>query len=156
MKAVSLWQPWASLIAIGAKPHETRSWATAYRGPIAIHAAVKPAHEMDLATIYACRQAFNLPHEKPLYDYLRELPHGAIVATATLTECWRVVKHTATAIILKQSNGIGEDKIPIDEPYLFFGDYSVGRYILGLAEINALPRPVPAKGRQRIWNWEGE
>ena len=39
MKALSLWQPWASLIAAGVKKVETRHWPTAYRGPIAIHAA---------------------------------------------------------------------------------------------------------------------
>jgi hypothetical protein len=39
IKAISLWQPWASLMALGLKRHETRHWPTAYRGPIAIHAA---------------------------------------------------------------------------------------------------------------------
>lgn len=39
MKALTLWQPWASLIAVGAKTIETRGWATNYRGPLAIHAA---------------------------------------------------------------------------------------------------------------------
>lgn len=39
MKAISLWQPWASLVPAGAKPVETRSWSTSYRGPLAIHAA---------------------------------------------------------------------------------------------------------------------
>ncbi|HVM07165.1 MAG TPA: ASCH domain-containing protein [Acidimicrobiales bacterium] len=39
MKAISLWQPWASLIAYGVKTIETRSWSTPYRGRIAIHAA---------------------------------------------------------------------------------------------------------------------
>ncbi len=41
MKAISLWQPWAS--AIGPHPEqkhlETRSWQTPYRGWLAIHAA---------------------------------------------------------------------------------------------------------------------
>jgi hypothetical protein len=41
MKAVSLWQPFASLIYTGAKKIETRSWPTNYRGPLAIHAARK-------------------------------------------------------------------------------------------------------------------
>lgn len=44
MKAISLWQPWASLIACGAKPFETRSWAPPrdlIGQPIAIHAAKK-------------------------------------------------------------------------------------------------------------------
>lgn len=39
MKALTLHQPWASLIAVGAKKIETRSWSTSYRGPLAIHAA---------------------------------------------------------------------------------------------------------------------
>ena len=37
MKALTVRQPWASLIAVGAKRVETRSWPTAYRGPRAIH-----------------------------------------------------------------------------------------------------------------------
>ncbi len=39
MKALTLTQPWASLVAVGAKRIETRSWETNYRGTIAIHAA---------------------------------------------------------------------------------------------------------------------
>lgn len=39
MKALSLWQPWASLIADGRKKVETRSWNMLYRGPLAIHAS---------------------------------------------------------------------------------------------------------------------
>lgn len=41
MKALTLHQPWASLVACGVKTIETRSWSTSYRGPLAIHAAVK-------------------------------------------------------------------------------------------------------------------
>lgn len=48
MKAITLWQPWASLIAIGAKKYETRSWKTNYRGPIAIHAAKKDPCKMPI------------------------------------------------------------------------------------------------------------
>ena len=39
IKAVSLWQPWASLVACGVKHHETRHWTTNYRGALAICAA---------------------------------------------------------------------------------------------------------------------
>ena len=42
MKAITIWQPWGSAIAIEAKGYETRGWATSYRGPIAIHAAKRP------------------------------------------------------------------------------------------------------------------
>ena len=40
MKTLSLIQPWASLIALGEKRIETRSWGTRYRGPLAIHASL--------------------------------------------------------------------------------------------------------------------
>lgn len=39
MKALTLWQPWASLWAHQLKINETRSWATTYSGPLAVHAA---------------------------------------------------------------------------------------------------------------------
>jgi hypothetical protein len=41
MKAISLWQTWATPVAIGAKRFETRDWSTKHRGPIAIYAAKK-------------------------------------------------------------------------------------------------------------------
>jgi hypothetical protein len=42
VKALSVRQPWASLIACGRKTVEIRSWRTAYRGPLLICAAKKP------------------------------------------------------------------------------------------------------------------
>lgn len=39
MKAITVWQPWATLLATGQKHNETRSWKTSYRGEILIHAA---------------------------------------------------------------------------------------------------------------------
>ena len=41
MKAITVWQPWAGALAAGIKENETRSWATKYRGPLAIHSAMK-------------------------------------------------------------------------------------------------------------------
>lgn len=38
MKAITVLEPWASLIVFGPKRVENRSWWTAYRGPLAIHA----------------------------------------------------------------------------------------------------------------------
>ena len=45
MRAVSLWQPWASLIADGRKKVETRHWPMHYRGPLAIHATQRVEKE---------------------------------------------------------------------------------------------------------------
>lgn len=41
MKVLTVWQPWAQLLAAGHKHNETRSWRTSYRGEILIHAAIK-------------------------------------------------------------------------------------------------------------------
>src|SRR6202030_3531482 len=50
MKTLTLTQPWATLVALGAKRIETRSWRTSYRGPLAIHAAKR----MPKAAISLC------------------------------------------------------------------------------------------------------
>lgn len=42
MKIVSVKQPWASLIVRGVKDIENRSWSTIYRGPLLVHASLKP------------------------------------------------------------------------------------------------------------------
>lgn len=42
MKAISVKQPWASMIAQGVKSIETRTWATRHRGPLLIVASSQP------------------------------------------------------------------------------------------------------------------
>ena len=42
MKALSVRQPWASLIALGTKTIECRTWRTAYRGKLLICSGSKP------------------------------------------------------------------------------------------------------------------
>jgi activating signal cointegrator 1 len=49
MKAISLWQPWASLWFTDSKIHETRHWSTRHRGPLYVHAAKRPIRESDLS-----------------------------------------------------------------------------------------------------------
>lgn len=39
MKAITLWQPWATAMAMGVKRIETRSWFTRHRGDLLICAA---------------------------------------------------------------------------------------------------------------------
>ena len=85
MKALSLTQPWATLVAMGAKRIETRSWATSYRGPLAIHASkglpswVADAVRGEPQFANALGDLFD-PHGRALGD----LPRGFIIATAKL------------------------------------------------------------------------
>lgn len=60
MKAISLKQPWANMIASGRKTIETRTWPTKYRGEILIVSSRKPpiepaGHAVAVATIVDCR-----------------------------------------------------------------------------------------------------
>lgn len=48
--ALTIRQPYAWLIVMGIKPVENRTWSTTYRGPLLIHAAVKP-HEHSISEI---------------------------------------------------------------------------------------------------------
>jgi hypothetical protein len=41
MRALTIWQPYATRIIAGRKSVENRDWFTAYRGPLLIHAGVK-------------------------------------------------------------------------------------------------------------------
>lgn len=74
MKILTLWQPWATLIALGVKTHETRSWSTPYRGPLAIHAAKRPMDKMGK----------DLVRELVGGRHIYSMTYGAIVATAEL------------------------------------------------------------------------
>ena len=78
---LSLHQPWATAIADGHKRIETRSWWTAYRGPIAIHAAKRNDAWFERI----------LRKDHGLLTATPELPLGAIVATATLIDCFPYV-----------------------------------------------------------------
>ena len=61
IRALSLRQPWASLVADGRKTIETRTWRTRYRGTLAIHASARPHDDLPtggiiaIARLYDCR-----------------------------------------------------------------------------------------------------
>ena len=57
MKALSVQQPWASLIVHGHKSIEFRSWATRHRGPLLICSSARPRIILDDGTALPCGQA---------------------------------------------------------------------------------------------------
>ena len=130
MKALTLWQPWASLIVLGHKRFETRSWKTdgLIGERIAIHAAKRPAEDMNSKLLNELA-ALEL---EPAF-----LPLGAVVGTGVTTDFCR------TELIAPD--------LPASE--LAFGDYSPGRWAWRIEDVEALPEPIPARGRQGIWEW---
>jgi hypothetical protein len=147
MKAITIWQPWATLIAIGAKRYETRTWDTSHRGPLAIHAAKKILLDAACCDIHPQTMeiggGFVLVREKDGGYTLRTgydieaivfpLPLGAVVATCEI-----------------EATGYTEN-VPVEERIL--GDFSPGRFAWKLANVQPI-HPVPARGTQRLWNWD--
>lgn len=132
MRALSLWQPWAILIALGAKKYETRHWTTSYRGPLVIHAPKKQNREL-----------YNTARSEPFVSYLladgykkySELPFGSYVCLVDLVDI----------ILTEKIRGIlGSDE-------LAFGNYVSGRYAWKLENIRRFIKPIPARGHQGLW-----
>lgn len=138
MKAISLWQPWASLIASGAKKIETRSWYTSYRGPLVIHASKRRVKseliELSEDANYIAALGVE-PHEA--YQKLMDLPLGAIVAVVNMTGCYSVE-------MLKPSTGFGGE--------YWLGNYDFGRYGWVLEGVKPLAEPIPFKGQQGFFD----
>jgi hypothetical protein len=162
MKALSLWQPWASAIAVGAKRVETRSWATAYRGPLAIHAAKRLVKD-DLLH-YHCSWSWTgalwplgfgmipgLPKEQRDAPPESKLPFGAVVAVCDLLDC----RPTASFSLAE----LEEVRTPAgaEAAHLYYwtermmGDFTLGRFGWVLANVRPLGKPVPCVGRQGLF-----
>ncbi len=152
MKALTLTQPWATLVAIGAKRLETRSWTTTYRGPLAIHAA---------KTFPTWARGLCVPGpgfaRSPFYDALRaagvrgpvrdrrrcstgDLPLGKIIAVCRLVDVRRITSPEALGC-------------PLGPDEFAFGDFTPGRYAWLLDQVTPLDPPVPARGAQGLWAW---
>jgi hypothetical protein len=132
MKALSLIQPYATLIMLGYKHFETRSWPTKHRGQLAIAASAgKPAWAREVC------------QTDPIISNILEfhgltfdsLPRGVILGTCEvesmhkMDETWDLV---------------------LDDTELACGDYTPGRWAWALKNIIRINH-VPAKGRLGLW-----
>lgn len=163
MKALTLTQPWATLIAIGAKRIETRSWWTGYRGPLAIHAAKGPSTIGWMQLQHMCRNvepfASTLAHLIEGEHVAERLPLGCVVAIADLVDCVRIATSwTHRTETLPHTIGRHlDDGTPVlwelTDQEIAFGDYTPGRFAWLLDNVRALPVPVPARGAQGLWDW---
>ena len=147
MKALTLTQPWATLVAIGAKTIETRSWGTSFRGSLAIHAARKfPEDARDLAFNDA---GFSVPLHEAGYVYEWQLPLGAIVAVCEVKEVRRIL---GWQYLIEEADWPVERAVAEEE----FGNYQPGRYAWHLASIRRLPKPIPCRGALGLWDVPAE
>lgn len=193
-RALTLWQPWASLVALLVKQIETRSWSTKYRGPLLIHAAAWKITERQTIGAWEAWPPDppghvhpNHKNERPARIYCnaggwpdfgrwRPLPLGAIVATCTLQDVVPIVDGADDHDLEDFLDAYMEGDYPCSAPttvagltlfreriseschhdQLPYGDFTPGRYAWLLADIVALPEPIPAKGKQGLWTPDAE
>lgn len=136
MNAITILQPWASLIACGAKKIETRSWPTKYRGPIAIHAGKDQDKKGErIRHIVARAEQFSI--------IIPDMQFGSVIAIADLVDC---IKMTDELFASQYDTEQGKRE-------LAFGYWSRDRYAWILKNVRPID-PIPAKGQQRLWEWE--
>ena len=146
MKAITLHQPWASLIAHGVKSIETRSWAppqSLIGQRIAIHAGKREVglQFLNRKTRQASARLFG-------EEWKRDIPKGSVVATALLIDARQVGFQRYVGMVLASSPSYTGWVEP--DPY---GDFSTGQWLWMLTDIQKVEPPVPARGRQRLWDW---
>lgn len=152
-KFLTIRQPWASLIAVGAKTIETRPFSTTYRGPLAIHAGKAKAVFGRMGnTLTFDDAAPKLAYATgPTGSLL--LPFGAVVAVCDLVDVLPIVdscggmpvRHVAVSpelTVCRDWSRTVSDQLP-------FGDFTPGRYAWLLDHVRPVD-PVPMKGAQGL------
>lgn len=165
MKAITIRQPWASLIAAGVKTIETRPRRTSYRGRIAVHAgatipsgepgpADRAVHDLAIPGDRLGRRICwcGWDAAECLREGLCAMPLGAVVASAVVTDCVPIVgpitigEHARDERVVQVNadpgrgalihRWVGGGEVERDvSDQLPFGDYSPGRWALLLDDI---------------------
>lgn len=137
LKAISLWNPFAMLIALGIKRNETRGWKSSHRGEIAIHAAQRCENE-SLGRFWK-----NMVMADPK---IGDVPFrewgGKILCVVNLLVPWSTDDR-------ERVNALSVLEVEA-------GNYEPGRYVWPCDNLRRLTKPVPCVGRQRIWTLSAE
>lgn len=131
IKILSLWQPWATFMALGYKLNETRSWPTSYRGWLAIHAAKNTSAIKDADEILE-DSGFDMSERTTVGGTV--WPLGEIVAVVRLVDC------VTTESV--------RDKISVCERGM--GNYSDGRFAWVTTDLHKIKPGVPFRGMQGL------
>lgn len=143
MKVISLWEPWATLMAIKAKRIETRDWSTHLRCEVAIHSTLGGLTQRDLYETCASEPFLTVLKTAGVLrsgmgpkDVRNAFPRGKIIAVGNLCDS---VPTTAVPLLYPALSTSHERT---------FGDYSAGRFGLIFPDVKLLREPIPFKSRQ--------
>jgi activating signal cointegrator 1 len=135
MKAISLYQPWGTLMALNEKRIETRSWSTSYRGLLAIASTAKSplALTIDEAVFgEVVRRVAERTGEV-------EWPDGCILCIVKLIDCVPITPEFRRTVMRVEKA---------------LGNYADGRFAWVTLPVETLDPPIPVKGAQGLWEWE--
>ena len=125
-----LTEPYATLIKIGKKKIETRSWKTSYRGKLYIHAS----------STKIPKEYKNNTELMSLVN-VNNLNYGHIICSCDLVDCIEMTDEFIENV--KKNSG----------EYVS-GIYAKGRYAWILENVEIIKKPIEAKGHLGIWNFE--
>ena len=160
MKALTLTQPWATLVALGEKRIETRSWSTSYRGRLAIHAA------KGLGPVGGKDGLRRLVNQEPFKSALRSfpgfwgetggvsrpvLPLGAVVAVVNLRGCVSGDLAPAAQTLIDDGRDAVAQRFAEAPREEEFGFYGPGRFAWLLDDIRPIA-PVDESGELGLWD----
>lgn len=150
MKALTIWQPWASLVMIGAKPYEFRRWdyrerERALEGQrIVIHAGARPIRLNEVDDIIARM-------EDRLSSLRSELALPLLQKIKAAYKGRGVLELSAglgTAILAKPKRVDALFNSPADSDRI---DHHMWAW--PLTDIAPFSHPIPMRGAQGFWNW---
>jgi hypothetical protein len=135
IKALTVWQPWASLLVAGIKEYETRPWETQYRGWLAIHAAKSTAGRTMAEEGVPIKQCIG----RAGFAGFNDMPRGCVLGIVYL-DLVVPTKGFQTSTFLE----------------MMLGNFAWGRFAWHIVpEMRAVfDDPIPARGRQGLWNWD--
>ena len=131
VRCLSLWEPWASLMACGRKFVETRGWDTSVRGEVWIHAAQSKEGLKVVRADAWLRKEIEGALGIPSAEWEERMEFGALIGRGLLQTS--VPAGRALALY------------PAQEP---FGDFSKGRYGHVYVQLERLAKAVPVRGKQ--------
>lgn len=150
MKALTLTQPWASLIALGEKKVETRGWATPHRGPVLIHAAktlAEPVCNEDGLRELCATEPYVTALGRHGITVAELLPRGAVVAVAHVVACLPTIQ---LGTRMRELPELADFKAAEFERS--FGDYRPGRFAWLLKPVERFGKPIPVRGGQKLFD----
>lgn len=158
MKVLSLLQPWATLVVIGAKKIETRNWKTKHRGPLLIHASLGWSKKQQALGRNKFFYDALCPHSSIYDDSVIEkawgLPLGAIIGQVNVIGVYESTHFPMTRTVMP--NYLKDGKlyhIPFTEQEEAFGDYSPGRWGWLLSDAFKFDTPIPISGHRGLWDF---